>query len=454
MNKQNRTASLLAVISAMVLLAIGPARAGNLTVNGNLTVTSNQFFGAQTRQMITLYDGGVNANLGIGVQNSALYNRTGLGAGFAWFEGGQHSDSPGDPGLNGLTLMTLNNLGNLQVNAVGGVTAINGLNPIGTGVAGSSSLGYGLFGLSQYNTAVVGIGALSGVIGETANAAGYGVWGKNTNGDGVYGSSRYNGVHGVGDPGISGSTGVRGDGVHGVWGEGVAIGVYGKGYFGVFGVSIMGGEAGHFDGDVFVGGYLSLEANRTFIHGFDGTGNHWFSNGSAANPDADLIMDVHRNAPNNYDLFLNGALSTTVLTIRGGADVAEPFQMSSKEIPKGSVVVIDDENAGQLKLSDRAYDQRVAGIVSGANGINPGLTLQQQNVLEGGQNVALSGRVYVLADASSSPIKPGDLLTTSDTPGYAMKVTDHAQAQGAILGKAMSALPEGKGMVLVLVSLQ
>lgn len=78
MNKQNRTASLLAVISAMVLLAIGPARAGNLTVNGNLTVTSNQFFGTQTRQMITLYDGGVNANLGIGVQNSALYNRTGL----------------------------------------------------------------------------------------------------------------------------------------------------------------------------------------------------------------------------------------------------------------------------------------------------------------------------------------------------------------------------------------
>ena len=74
--------------------------------------------------------------------------------------------------------------------------------------------------------------------------------------------------------------------------------------------------------------------------------------------------------------------------------------------------------------------------------------------MDSGENVALSGRVYVLADAASGPIKPGDLLTTSDTPGCAMKVTDHGKAQGAILGKAMGSLNEGKGMVLVLVSLQ
>jgi len=109
---------------------------------------------------------------------------------------------------------------------------------------------------------------------------------------------------------------------------------------------------------------------------------------------------------------------------------------------------------GQLKLSTRAYDARVAGIVSGANGINPGIALHQEDALEGGENVALSGRVYVLADASGGVIEPGDLLTTSDTPGHAMKVTDHARAQGAILGKAMSSLNEGKGMVLVLVTLQ
>ena len=153
---------------------------------------------------------------------------------------------------------------------------------------------------------------------------------------------------------------------------------------------------------------------------------------------------------------LNGAgtLAVHVLTIVGGSDVAEPFQMSTQEIPKGAVVVIDDENAGQLRLSDHAYDQRVAGIVSGANGINPGISLHQDGALDGGQNVALSGRVYVLADASSASIKPGDLLTTSDTPGHAMKVVDHTKAQGAIIGKAMSRLDAGRGTVLVLVSLQ
>jgi hypothetical protein len=35
-----------------------------------------------------------------------------------------------------------------------------------------------------------------------------------------------------------------------------------------------------------------------------------------------------------------------------------------------------------------------------------------------------------------------------------MKVTDHDRARGAIIGKAMSSLEKGKGMVLVLVSLQ
>jgi hypothetical protein len=149
-----------------------------------------------------------------------------------------------------------------------------------------------------------------------------------------------------------------------------------------------------------------------------------------------------------------GELRVKVLTITGGADVAEPFPMSKPEIAKGSVVVIDEDNPGQLRLSDRAYDTRVAGVVSGANGIRPGLSLSQQGALEGTQQVALTGRVYVQADASDTPIKPGDLLTTSNQPGCAMKVTDPARAQGAILGKAMTGLKQGKGLVLVLVTLQ
>jgi hypothetical protein len=147
-------------------------------------------------------------------------------------------------------------------------------------------------------------------------------------------------------------------------------------------------------------------------------------------------------------------LSVRTLTILGGADLAEPFEMSSAELPKGAVVVIDEANPGSLKLSTRAYDARVAGVVSGANGIAPGISLQQQGTADRGQNVALTGRVYVQADASLGDINPGDLLTTSDTPGHAMKVMDHSKAQGAILGKAMGRLQDGRGLVLVLVTLQ
>ncbi len=153
------------------------------------------------------------------------------------------------------------------------------------------------------------------------------------------------------------------------------------------------------------------------------------------------------------NLFARDA-SVRVLTIRGGADLAEPFAMSHSGVEPGSVVVIDDDHPGKLRRSTRAYDTKAAGIVSGANGIRPGISMVQEDRLEAGENVALSGRVYVRADAAFGAIKPGDLLTSSDTPGHAMKVTEHAKAQGAILGKAMSGLKEGKGLVLVLVTLQ
>jgi len=88
--------------------------------------------------------------------------------------------------------------------------------------------------------------------------------------------------------------------------------------------------------------------------------------------------------------YVNGNASVCTLTIRGGCDLAEPFATTEPQIEKGSVVVIDPKHPGKLKLSNTAYDTRVAGVISGANGINPGIALHQEGALEGGQNVALS----------------------------------------------------------------
>ena len=121
----------------------------------------------------------------------------------------------------------------------------------------------------------------------------------------------------------------------------------------------------------------------------------------------------------------------------------------------GMVVCIDPLHPGELIVSSRAYDPTVAGIISGAGGIKPGMLMGQTGSVSDGQYaVALTGRVYCRADASYGSIRPGDLLTTSDTPGHAMKVGDFARSQGAIIGKAMTSLQEGQGLVMVLVSLQ
>ena len=79
---------------------------------------------------------------------------------------------------------------------------------------------------------------------------------------------------------------------------------------------------------------------------------------------------------------------------------------------------------------------------------------QEGTVADGSLPVSLSGRVYCWVDACDGAIRPGDLLTTSDTPGHAMKVSDYTRAQGAILGKAMTSLEQGTGLVLVLITLQ
>lgn len=159
---------------------------------------------------------------------------------------------------------------------------------------------------------------------------------------------------------------------------------------------------------------------------------------------------------NANDAASNGLITTGELEITGGADLAEPFDVENiDEIEPGTILCIDPENAGKLKVSDCAYNRLVAGVVSGAYDIKPGLVLKQKGTKADGKHlVALTGRVYCQADANAAPIKPGDFLTTSNIAGLAMKAVDHDKAQGAIIGKAMTGLDSGQGLVLVLVTLQ
>ena len=95
-------------------------------------------------------------------------------------------------------------------------------------------------------------------------------------------------------------------------------------------------------------------------------------------------------------LHVNGTTTTRVLTITGGADLSEQFHISkeSESIEAGMVVSIDAENPGKLAVSLEAYDRKVAGIVSGAGGVQSGMLMGQKgSIADGSIPVALTGRV-------------------------------------------------------------
>ena len=127
-------------------------------------------------------------------------------------------------------------------------------------------------------------------------------------------------------------------------------------------------------------------------------------------------------------------------------DVAEYFPVEDTPEP-GTVMIIGP--TGILQVSSTGYDTRVMGIVS----TDPAVSLGVKDTGNPGEvPIAVAGRVPCKVDATNGPIHPGDLLTTSDNPGYAMKATD--PKIGTILGKAIGTLESGTGVIEVLVTLQ
>ncbi len=284
----------------------------------------------------------------------------------------------------------------------------------------------------------------------------YGAYGRSAAGTGVKGVTESNSLHASGVEGVvddaspgmysagvlghNNGTGNFGYGVHGSQ-DGSGVGVYGStpsGY-GVYGITNEGtGVYGRCDGTGFSG--IGVHGS----HGGYGTGVY----GVSANG-----IGVYGTSTNGtYAGYFDGTVNVDVLEI-SGADVAEKFPVS-EEVEPGMVVAIDPKHPGQLCLARGTYNRCVAGVVSGAGDLPAGAVLGHMPGYEDAPPIALSGRVWVKCDATETAIELGDLLTTSDTPGHAMAVSDFSRAHGAVIGKAMTRLEEGTGLVLVLVNLQ
>jgi hypothetical protein len=154
----------------------------------------------------------------------------------------------------------------------------------------------------------------------------------------------------------------------------------------------------------------------------------------------------------NGDIHASGTITANNV-VANYQDVAEWVPASADLVP-GTVVVLDPLHDNQVMPSARSYDTAVAGVVSA----KPGVILGVEGADK--EQIATTGRVKVKVDATRAPIAIGDLLVTGERPGTAMKSEPIQVAgtlihrPGTVIGKALQALPNGEGEILVLLSLQ
>jgi hypothetical protein len=189
----------------------------------------------------------------------------------------------------------------------------------------------------------------------------------------------------------------------------------------------------------------------------DGPGPALFATGGGTGKAGHFDGDVELNG----NLTTNGALTTNTLHLSGlmtvdsqgdisFADCAEDFEVADPDTSEpGTVMCIDDD--GRLAPCGQPYDTRVAGIISGAANLRPAILLGRVGPGAPSAPLALTGKVCCKVDATDGPIRRGDLLTTSRTLGHAMVVRDRERATGAVIGKALAPLSEGRALIPVLV---
>jgi hypothetical protein len=137
-----------------------------------------------------------------------------------------------------------------------------------------------------------------------------------------------------------------------------------------------------------------------------------------------------------------------------GADCAEDFTVKRDVLAEPGTVMALNES-GELVPCSAAYERRVAGVIAGAASHRPGIIMDKQpDSSLRRQPIALVGKVFCKVDATFAPIGVGDLLTSSETEGHAMKALDSVLAFGSVIGKAMAPLRKGRGLIPILITLQ
>jgi len=161
-----------------------------------------------------------------------------------------------------------------------------------------------------------------------------------------------------------------------------------------------------------------------------------------------------------WDIEAEGTVYSKSGYLSANQDLAENY-CSDLPLEAGDVVSLDPAQ-DRIVRSAGANDELVLGVISSAPGflLNSDCEVHEEENGKRPYPVALSGRAPCKATDESGPIKRGDLLTSSSTPGYAMKarpVGTNGQAHfqpGTVIGKALEALESGKGTIEIFVCLK
>jgi len=233
----------------------------------------------------------------------------------------------------------------------------------------------------------------------------------------------------------------------------------------------MGGIVALFRGDVtddIDEASIYLDAEESYVRcggNVNGGKLELFRSNTGTNVIAPIALDAEYGLVRVGGEGINGqvavldAQTNTRITLDGGtgqilfenADVAEQFNVGPTALAPGTVVAFVDEET-VIPATD-PYDPRVAGVIAGAGGYRPGMVLGYM-ARGNRQAVSVFGKACCMVDSSYGPIRTGDLLVVSPTPGHAMRATDRLRAFGATLGKALRDFDGGCGMIPVLITLR
>ncbi len=132
------------------------------------------------------------------------------------------------------------------------------------------------------------------------------------------------------------------------------------------------------------------------------------------------------------------------------ANIVELFEVDEAEyISAGDLLIASPSGKSVLSRSRSEYSRGAIGVVSG----NPVVIINNCGREKKVYPVALAGKVLCKVDARNSPVRPGDLIVTSNTPGCGMAGNiDSFEKIGTVIGKSLDTLEDGIGLIPVFVS--